>query len=128
MGLVIDGNHLPSPYCMSKLAWCLTLILLGLSLGLGVGCRKKGNDPKVIEAASGLPGAAEIMTAIEKKDFDAVMPGLMKVRQSVTNNEQDIAFKVLTRQVRDKIMETAPNDPKGAQVVATLNAMATGGR
>lgn len=114
--------------CMNKLNRYVGLILIGFSMGFGAGCKKSGVDLKVIEGASNLPGATNVMASIEKKDYDGAMAGLMKIKMGVTTTEQDVQFKVLARMARDKINEAASTDPKAAEAVATLRAMATGGR
>ena len=66
--------------------------------------------------------------AVEKKDFEGVLTAISKVRDQVTNDEQNIQFLLLARQTRDRITELAPDDPKAMEVVATLRALSTGGR
>jgi hypothetical protein len=111
---------------MKKLTRYVGLVLIGFSIGLGAGCKKAVTDPKVIEGASTLPGATNVMAAIEKKDYDGAMAALLQIKQGVTTTEQDVHFRVLARTARDKMSDA--NDPKAAEAIATLRAMTTGGR
>ncbi len=103
-------------------------LVLAASVGV-VGCKKPpAVDSAAIKAAESLPGAAEVRAAVEKKDFEGVLTAISKVRDQVTNDEQNIQFLLLARQTRDRITELAPDDPKAMEIVATLRALSTGGR
>jgi|688.fasta_scaffold176155_3 folylpolyglutamate synthase/dihydropteroate synthase len=109
---------------MTKLAIALLASLAVCSFS---GCRKPpAEDPNVIKAAESQPGAAEVMAAVNKKDFDGVLAALNKVQEKVTTDEQNVQFLLLARQAREKISEIAPNDPKAMEVVAALRSMVTG--
>lgn len=107
-----------------------TLLIVALVAVVGfasLGCRKPpAEDPNVIKAAESQPGAAEVMAAVNRKDFDGVLAALNKVQEQVTTDEQNVQFMLLARQAREKISEIAPNDPKAMEVVAALRAMVTG--
>ena len=114
---------------MKRLSLVICVIALGLPLAIGVGCRPKtAFDPAVTESAGKLPGADEVMAALDKKDYEGVITALNKVREGVANEEQNVAFMVLARQARDKMSEAAATDEKAAQAVAILRALSTGGR
>ncbi|MEO8428809.1 MAG: hypothetical protein ABI651_17050 [Verrucomicrobiota bacterium] len=114
---------------MKKLSWHTVLTMIGLCVGFGTGCGKKsGVDPTVIEGASKLPGAADVMAAIDKQEYDGAMAALMKVKQTVTTDEQNMQFMVLARQARDKMSEAAVTNAQAAEAVTTLRGMTTGGR
>ena len=105
----------------------LVLGILVSGLALLSGCRKPpAEDPNVIKAAESQPGAAEVMAAIQKKDFEGAVAALSKVREQVTTDEQNVQFMLLARQAREKIAEVAPNDPKAQEVVSLLRGMVTG--
>jgi folylpolyglutamate synthase/dihydropteroate synthase len=109
---------------MTKLAIALLASLAVCSFS---GCRKPpAEDTNVIKAAESQPGAAEVMAAVNKKDFDGVLAALNKVQEKVTTDEQNVQFLLLARQAREKISEIAPNDPKAMEVVAALRSMVTG--
>lgn len=104
-------------------------LLVAVAVGLGTACKRTpAVDASVLEAAAKQPGAAEVMAAIDKKDFDGVLAEIAKVQAQVTTDEQQVQFLLLARQAREKIAEVAPNDPKAMEVVAALRALVTGGR
>lgn len=109
---------------MSKLP---IVLFASLVVSGAAGCRKPpAEDPSVIKAAESQPGAAEVMAAVNRKDFEGVMAALNKVQEKVTTDEQNVQFLLLARQAREKISEIAPNDPKAMEVVAALRSMVTG--
>lgn len=104
-----------------------SVIVAAVLVILPVGCRKPpAEDPNVIKAAESQPGAAEVMAAIQKKDFEGALAALNKVREQATTEEQNVQFMLLARQAREKIAEVAPNDPKAMEIVALLRGMVTG--
>jgi hypothetical protein len=56
------------------------------------------------------------------------MAALMKVKQTVTTDEQNGQFMVLARQARDKMGEAAVTNAQAAEAVTALRGMTTGGR
>jgi hypothetical protein len=104
------------------------LVAIGLITCLGPGCRRSAVDQNVIEEVSKLPGASDVMAAIDRKDYDGAMAALAKVREGLTTEEQNMQFMILARQARDKMSEAAATDPKAAAAVNALRAMSTGGR
>jgi 6,7-dimethyl-8-ribityllumazine synthase len=113
---------------MNRIARYASLIAVGLLACFSFGCKKASVDPAVVEGASKLPGAAEVMAAIDKKDYEGAMAALAKVREGLTSEDQTVQYMVLARQARDKMSEAAATDPKAAEAVNTLRAMTTGGR
>jgi hypothetical protein len=105
-----------------------SLFLIAVIICLGSGCRRSAVDKEVIDEVSKLPGASEVMAAIDRKDYDGAMAALGKVKEGVTTEEQNIQFMILARQARDKMTEAAATDPKAAAAVNALRAMSTGGR
>jgi len=108
----------------------IVLILVGLSAGFGSGCGKKAGetvpDAAADAAAQKLPGADQVTAALARKDYDGTMAALLKVRQGVANNEQLIQYTTLAQDVKSKLIEAAPNDPKAAEALASLRAMTLG--
>jgi len=111
---------------MKRLTWFAVLILTGLFPGFGTGCGTKSTAPTVAVDSKKLPGADAVMAAIEKKDYDGAMAAWLKVRQSVTTEEQQAEFMMLTRQMTGKISEAAPTDPKAADAAAALRQLTLG--
>jgi len=112
---------------MRKFARYLALILIATSPCFPTGCKPSGVDPTALEGASKLPGASDVMAAIDKKDYDGAMAALNKVKEGLTTEEQNREFMLLARQARDKMSEAAATDPKAAEAVNALRALATGG-
>jgi len=102
-----------------------SLVALVLLPCLGIGCKKPVADPAVVEGASKLPGAAEAMAAIDKKDYEGAVAALAKIREGVTTEEQNREFTVLAWQARSKMTEAAATDPKAAEAMNALRAMTT---
>ena len=110
---------------MIKLSCFAALILTGLGAVLSAGCAKS-TAPSVEMDKIKLPGASEVMVAIEKKDYEAAVAALGKIRQSVSTEEQQGQFSLLSRQVTTKLLEAAPTDPKAAEAAQALRIMTMG--
>ena len=54
------------------------------------------------------------------------MTALGKVREKVTTEEHNTQYMILAYKVRERLTETAPNDPKAMEVVALLRGLTTG--
>src|SRR5436190_2075231 len=102
---------LPSA-AMIKLSCFAALILTGLGAVLSAGCAKS-TAPSVEMDKIKLPGASEVMVAIEKKDYEAAVAALGKI-------------SLLSRQVTTKLLEAAPTDPKAAEAAQALRIMTMG--
>jgi len=113
---------------MDKLIGYTVLILVGWITVFGAGCgsRTRPTAPPAALDATKLPGATEVMAAIEKKDYDGAMAGLLKIKQTVTTEEQQMQYMVLCREARDKLNEAAATDAKAAEAVDALRAMTRG--
>jgi len=110
---------------MNHLARCIGLILIGFCIGLSTGC-KKSSVAESTAVESNLPEAAAIIAAIDKKDYDGAMTGLIQAREGITNEEQQVQFMVLSRQVQFKLNEVAARDPKANEALMSLRAMTMG--
>lgn len=117
-------------FCKFQNLMRLAVWVIGVTaFGLAGGCSKRPTlDPSTAEAASKLPGAADVMSALAKKDYDGAMAALMKVKEAATTEEQTVQFGVLSSQVKSKLLEVADQDPKAAEALSALRAMASGGR
>jgi hypothetical protein len=112
---------------MLKFARCALLMLIGLSAGFGPGCSKKTTaDPAAVAAAAKLPGGGDVIAALEKKDYDGAVAALLKAGRTVNTEDQQVQYMSLSRQVREKLSEAAPNDPKAAEALTTLRTMTMG--
>lgn len=125
--------------CLGALAGSLALLA-----GLVAGCGKKGDSgaaaagsgaaqPAAAQpdpgsaSASNIAGAKEIMAALDKNDFDGAMAGVMRAAQGVSNAEQRRQFAVLADEVRIKLLEAGPANPKVSEALSVLRGL-TGGR
>jgi hypothetical protein len=130
---------------MNKLSWRTVLALLALFASFGAGCGKKTEttnpdttgssaQPPAATASKSTPatsakpsGSQEVMAAIDRKDYDGAIAALLRIRQSVANAEQQVQFANLADEVRIKLIEAAPTQPKAAEALAVLRKI-TGGR
>ena len=116
--------------------FCLPLLCAAL-ISLGMGCGKKAPEASSQPAAaatqagpvseSNLPGANEVLAAIDRNDYDAAIGGVIGVRQTVTTADQNLQFATLVHEVRLKLLEAAATDPKANQALTALRQI-TGGR
>jgi hypothetical protein len=112
---------------MNRLTRYAVLILIGLLTGLGAGCGKKiDTESAAADAAQKLPGADEVMAALEKKDYDKTLAALLKLKQTITTAEQGTQFMTVYGEVKIKLLDAAPNDPKAAEALSALRAMTLG--
>jgi hypothetical protein len=111
---------------MRQITRYAALILIGVAAIFSSGCAKKTEtkSPQLTEAK--LPGTSEVMAALAKKDYDGAMAALLKARQSVTTDEQQVEFVVLSRQVKETLLEAAPTDNKAAEALTALRQMTMG--
>jgi uncharacterized UBP type Zn finger protein len=106
----------------------VALVTLGLLVAcLGTACGPKAKvDEKTQQTAHSLPGAAEVLASLEQKNYDAAMAGLMKIKMALASEEDTTAYSVLAWEVKAKLQEAAPTDPKAAEALHNLRSMATG--
>jgi hypothetical protein len=98
-------------------------IAFAVALTWLVGCGRGGLDPKIEEGAAKLPGAKDVLAAIEKKDYDRAVAALMNVQASLTTEEQLRQFKVLAWQARERIYVVGTTNEKALQAAMTISAM-----
>ena len=110
---------------LTQAAFLGTLVAVALVVPTGCG-KPPAEDPSIIQAVDNLPGSKEVWAAVDKKDYDGVMTALGKVREKVTTEEQNTQYMILAYKVRERLTETAPNDPKAMEVVALLRGLTTG--
>jgi hypothetical protein len=124
---------------MNKLRWLSSLVLVAGLGGLAVSCGKKAETTQspasaaeqpaasTPKSAAKLSGAEEIMAAIDRKDYDGAVAALLRIRQAVSNAEQQVQFATLADEVRIKLLEAAPTQPKAAEALTVVRRI-TGGR
>src|SRR5262249_28062642 len=128
---------------MKKLCFCSAAAGLMLAACLGAGCGKKADtkntnaagssDPQSAAAAAKaapaakLSGSQEVLSAIDKKDYDGAIAILLQIRQTVRTPEQQVQFANIADEARIKLLEAGPSDPKVAKALSVLRQI-TGGR
>jgi len=127
---------------MKKLRWGTAVAGLVWVAVLGAGCGKKAEttSPDTTGSSAQPPAAAaskstsaklsesqEVMAAIDRKDYDGAIATLLRIRQSVAGAEQQMQFANLADEVRIKLIEAAPTQPKAAEALGVLRRI-TGGR
>src|SRR5437660_7893019 len=130
---------------MKKLRWRSAVGGLVLVAILGAGCGKKAEttNPDTTGSSAQPPASTaskstsatsarlsesqEVMAAIDRKDYDGAIATLLRIRQSVANAEQQMQFANLADEVRIKLIEAAPTQPKAAEALGVLRRI-TGGR
>lgn len=112
---------------MKRLTRCVVLIAMALSVGFGTGCGKKsGATPAASATAPKLPGTDEVTAALEKKDYDGAMMGLLKAKAAVTTSEEQVQYAKLSYELKLKLMEASDTDPKAAEALTALRQMTLG--
>lgn len=112
-----------------KQSWVVLGTVLILGLG-GIGCEKKReaeHQSAVTEATAQLPGSAEVFGPLEKKDYEGSIKALMQLKNSIQTPEQQTHYVTISDELKIRLLDEAPNDPKAAEALAALRAM-TGGR
>ena len=105
--------------------------LIAVAAWVGVSCPGCSRQPKdaildqKIEAASSLPGATNVIAALDRKDYEGAISALVTVKESVTQ-EQLVEYAILTSNVKVRLMEAAPSDPKAAEALNVLRSLSTG--
>ncbi len=114
------------------------LVLGGLIVLLG-GCGKKESDsgvpaaavepgsPNAPQSASGLREAEAVLTAVNSKDYDGAIRLWAAVQQAARTPELRSQFDILSDELRIKLLEAAPTDPKAHEAMLAFRRM-TGGR
>lgn len=107
---------------IGRILWLALLVV-----ALGAACKKQTSAPAdPVQAYQHLPDAATVLTALNQTNYDEVVSGMAKMRASLTTEEQEAEYSVLSRQVKDKLLEAQANDPKAAEAMQVFRLMATG--
>lgn len=65
------------------------------------------------------------MAALGKKDYEAAMAALGKIKSEATDDQQT-QVTVLTHEVKSRLLELEATDPKAAEALAAIRAMTVG--
>ncbi|MGZ8938980.1 MAG: hypothetical protein ACXW32_07195, partial [Limisphaerales bacterium] len=74
-----------------------------------------------------LPGASSVRAALERKDYETAVGGLLALRGAATQGPMAEEYTALYDEVKFALLEAAPTDPKAAKALAMFRA-ATAGR
>jgi hypothetical protein len=101
---------------------------LGLSLGLSMGCHRRGmskEGAQIQNQAMKTTGATQVMAAIDKKDYNAAVATLMQLKLAATNRQQLVQYMVIQHQAQMKML-AATNDPAAMNALQGLQMMELG--
>jgi hypothetical protein len=114
----------------NTLAGLAAVIAMAMSLGVGgAGCsreRPATPDAQTMELALKLPGATNVLAALDKKDYAGAIAAWAKVKESPATERQQLEFSALTRELKTRLMEASAADPKAAEALEALRAFTAG--
>jgi hypothetical protein len=73
-----------------------------------------------------LPGSASVRAALQKKDYDTAVGGLLALRGAATRSPQTEEYSALYDEVKFTLMDAAQGDSKAAAALMTLRAAGAG--
>ena len=73
-----------------------------------------------------LPGASSVRSAIEKKDYETAVGGLLALRGAARQSPQTEEYTTLYDEVKLALIDASQTDPKAASALMTLRAAAAG--
>lgn len=111
---------------MKSLIRQLAVVLVCVGAGLGAGCSSKPDTEAAQELAEKAPGSKDVMDALDKKDYEGAIAKLVAAQQMAATKEQQDALTSLTEEVKIRLLEAAPDDPKAAAALNSLRAMTAG--
>lgn len=123
-------------YNMKQLLRTAVAAAIIAAAAFGVGCKKQAPEEEVAQpeaapqgslSASTLPGANDVIAAVDKKDYGGAIQRISGMRQGVSNQQQMEQFTILVDEVKMRLLDEAPNDPQAAGALAALRRI-TGGR
>jgi hypothetical protein len=110
---------------MKELTWRI-LVAVWIGAGLATSCSSKPDTKTAQELAQKAPGSKEVMDALDKKDYEGAVGKLLAAQQLVATKEQQDQFTSLTEEVKTRLIEAAPDDPKAAAALNSLRAFTSG--
>ena len=107
--------------------WVLPLVI-GFCCALVLGACNKKPQPAVdtTQGYQSLPQATNILAAVQDKKYHEAVAALIKLRDIATTEQQQSEYAVLTREVRDKLLDASITDPKAADALQAFRFMTTG--
>jgi len=108
-------------------AGTLLIIVLLLGLILGTGCKKKSVvSTETAQSYQQLPDATNVLAALNQKNYEEAVSGLVKLKDSVATEEQQNEYAILSREVKDKLLDASPTDPKAQEALQAFRLMTMG--
>jgi hypothetical protein len=107
----------------------LASVVAGVGLVFfSAGCKKSQApaDADQIEASLKLPGATNVMAALDRKDYEAALGNLLKIREGVASEQELMDYMLLSRLAKDRLMDAATTNAQAAEALNVLRSMTTG--
>ena len=106
----------------------IVFTLIGLCWGfLGTACKKQAASTAGSAGSyQQLPEVTNVFAALNQKNYDEAVSELVKLKQSVSTEQQQNEYALLTREVKDKLLDASPSDPKAAEALQTYRLLTTG--
>jgi hypothetical protein len=100
---------------------------LVLTLGLTSACSKSNSKPKDGAAITAkIAGASEANSALQKKDYDALLTALGTASAAIASETDQAEFRKLTNEVLDALRLVRDQDPKAAEAFQAVRVMVMG--
>jgi hypothetical protein len=108
----------------------LYLILAAALITLGAACKPKavsqsGLSPELSQAIVQIPDGTNVLAALDQKDYDNALAGLVRIQQSADETQQ-AALVTLRQHVRGVVLEASQTDPKAMDALTAIRAMMAG--
>jgi hypothetical protein len=105
----------------------LAIIIAALSAALlGVACHQQTSVSTQPQGFEHLPDATNVTAALDQKDYETAVSGLVKLKESIATDEQQKEYRLLTGQVQEKLLEASTSDPKAADAMKALHMLISG--
>lgn len=106
-------------------------VLVGLALTLACGCKEKiqgtvAEETPAMEAAQKLPEGTNVLAALQNKDYENAVAGLVKMQEAVGHGDLAAPFLTLKMYVKSQLIDLAPADPKAAEALSGLRMLTQG--
>jgi hypothetical protein len=104
------------------------LVLIGLCCALlATACKKQATTGVApTQGYQQLPEATNVLSALNEKNYDEAVAALVKLKESVSTEQQRSEYSLLSQQVRDKLIEASASDPKAQEALHAYGVMTRG--
>lgn len=104
----------------------LFAVLAGLVLGIGSGCKKGDAAGAGADGKYTLPGASDVLAALEKKDYPGAIGGLAEIKSRELSEADAAQYRRLQNKVKDTILESVGKDQAATDAMQALRILITG--